>query len=423
MTFTDSDLLKPFLSKVNHTDPTVRLDAAKMLGSLWGSVSCNALFRLLLDSDSRVQDAAVDGLINHGKHSGNTVAVQAVRFLGETRQDVRIRISNLLVALGSQSLEPLLLELRGADPQQRWLAAEILGFLGEPEVGEALIGAMADEHCEVVVSAAQALGKLKIVDAVDPIIAAYRKYPEMGSVFAEALGRIGSYKVVPFLLIRVANATGLEVFTLTEALGRIGSSQAMDTLLFMLSSAKGMLLEVTWKSILSIAQKNHMDILSLLGTAQVSDRLKDIFWYDGDEDILVHLSKALQETSTSRGIIILASRFSKFPKEIRRVLTRELGEIGGKDAVRYLIEALDDDDIIVVYHAAESLARCGGKNAENALKDMMGSKNEVKILAAVQALNNKQIDPFIVPLHQLTAHQNPGIHRAVHKTIDSNPNR
>ena len=423
MTATDADLLKPFLEKVNHPDPTVRLDAANMLGNLWGPVSCNALFRLLLDLDSKVQDAAVTGLINHGKHSGSAVAAQAVNYLGDIRQDVRIRISNLMIALGRQSMEPLVLELRSPVPRHRWLAAEILGLLGEPEVGEALIGAMADEDSEVVASAAQALGKLKIAEAGDPIIAAYRQHPQLGSVFAEALGRIGSYKVVPFLLIRLAKATGLEVFTITEALGRIGSSQAMDTLLFMLSSAKGMLLEVTWKSILSIAQKNQIDILSLLGTAQVSDRLKDIFWHDGEDDILAHLSKALQETSTSRGIVILASRFSKFPKEIRRVLARELGEIGSKDAVRYLIEALNDDDIMVVYHAAESLAHIGGEKAEKALRDMMGSKNEVKILAAVQALQNKQIEPYIVPLHQLTAHQNPGIHQAAYKTINSTPNR
>jgi HEAT repeat protein len=423
MTLTHSDLLKPFMEKVNHPDPVVRLEGARMLGNIWAAESCNALFHLLLDTDSRVQDAAVDGLINHGKHSGDAVAAQAVKYLGETRQDVRMRISNLFIALGPHSLEPLVLELRSPEPRHRWLAAEILGLLGEPEAGSALIEAMADEDCEVVVSAAQAMGKLKITDAVDPIISAYRRYPDMGSVFAEALGRIGSYKAVSFLLIRLANAAGLEVFTITEALGRIGSSQAMDTLLFMLSTAKGMLLEVTWKSILSIAQKNKMDILSLLGTAQVSDRLKDIFWHDGEEDVLAQLSRALQETSTSRGILILASQFANFPKEIRRVLAQALGEIGGMDAVRCLINAMDDDDIIVVYHAAESLAQIGGKQAEKALRDMMGSKNEVKILAAVQALHNKRVDPYIVPLHQLTAHENPGIHQAVHKTINSAAHR
>jgi HEAT repeat protein len=370
-----------------------------------------------------VQDAAVIGLVNQGKHPGNTVAEKAVTYLGEIRQDVRTRISNLLIALGHQSMEPLVQELRNEDAHHRWLAADILGMLGEIDAGEALIEALTDEDSEVVASAAQALGKLKITDAVDVVVAAYRRHPEMGSVFAEALGRIGSYKVVPFLLVRLANATGLEVFTITEALGRIGSSQAMDTLLFMLSSAKGMLLEVTWKAILAIAQKNQMDILSLLGTTQVSDRLKDIFWQDGDQDILAHLSRALKETSTSRGIVILASQFSKFPKEIRRVLARELGEIGSNDAVRYLIKALDDDDILVVYHAAESLANIGGTQAETALREMMGSKNEVKVLAAVQALHNKQIEPYIVPLHQLTAHRNPGIHQAAYRTINSTPHR
>jgi len=423
MKFSDTNLLKPFLEKAKHPDPAVRLDAAIQLGYLWGSISCNALFQLLLDADHTVQDAAVDSLINHGKHEGNTVAVQAVRFLGDTRQDVRVRISNLLIALGEQSLEPLVLELRGAVPRYRWLTAEILGMLGEVDAGEALIGALADENREVVASAAQALGKLKIADAIDPIVAAYRKYPEMGAGFAEALGQIGSQKVVPFLLMRLANAVGLEVFTIIEGLGHIGASQAMDTLLNKLVNAKGMLVEVTWKSILSIAQKNQMDILSLLGRPEVSERLKDIFWEDGDEDILGHLTLALRETSTTRGILILASRFSRFPKEIRRVLARELGVIGDKDAVKYLVEALNDEDILVVYQAAESLADIGSNPAQNALKDMMGSKNDIKILAAVQAVQNKQIDPYIVPLHQLTAHHNPGINRAVQKTMNSSPNQ
>ncbi|KPL06859.1 hypothetical protein AMJ86_06890 [bacterium SM23_57] len=252
---------------------------------------------------------------------------------------------------------------------------------------------------------------------MEPIQAAYRMYPENGHIFANALGQIGDNRAIPFLLTRLTMTSGLEAFAIAEALGEIGRPQAMDTLLSMLSTARGMFLGVIWKSILTIAQKNQMDVLSLLSTPQVKDRLKEIFQDDDEHDLMFYLNESLTETSTSRGILILASRISRFPPEIRRALARELGKIGGKEATKHLIKALKDDDVLVMYQATESLAKIGNDAAVSALKNMLESNNEVMILATVRALKHLKIDPYLESLNKLASHENPSINRAVQQTI------
>jgi len=409
----EQDLLKPFLKTRNHPEAEVRRETAQMLGQVLGKTSCDALYELLLDSNPRVQDAALDSLILHGKHPESTISQQMVKFLGGERHEVRSRIAILLTSLGKQSLEPLISELQGPNPngRVRQQAAEILGVLGDSSAGSILIDALRDNDRNVVVAAVQALGRLKIQEAVEPILSTYRQYPESGPIFADALGLIADSRAVPFLITRLAMASGLETYAIVEALGEIGHPQAMETLINRLAEARGMFLEVLWMSILRIAQKNQIDVLSILATPQVQDRLKDIFQEEGDQNLISYLTIALRETSTSRGILILASRFHQFSCEIRRALVREMGKIPGKDTVKCLIKALEDDDVLVVYQAAESLAQRDGQTAVSALKKMMNSENDVRVLAVIRALKQAKLTPYLESLHQLATHSNPTIHR------------
>ena len=417
MTFKTIDILKSFLEKINHPNASIRAETAQVLGQIFEPASSNALFTLLLDSNPEVQDAALESLILHGKHPENNIAQKVVKYLGDPRNSVQSRVSTLLTSLDAQSLKPLIAELQSPIPLERRQAAEILGVLGHSEATEALINALRDSDQDVVASAAQALGRLKAQQAANPIQAAYRLYPDNGHIFASALGQIGDSRTIPFLLTRLSMASGLEAFAIAEALGVIGRPQAMDTLLSMLSTAQGMFLGVIWKSILNIAQKNQMDILSLLSTPQVKDRLKEIFHDDDEQDLMFYLNESLTETSTSRGILILASRISRFPPEIRRALARELGKIGGKEATRHLIKALKDDDVLVMYQATESLAKIGNDEAVSALKNMLESNNEVMILATIRAIKHLKVNPYLESLNKLASHENPSIHRAVQQTI------
>jgi len=384
-----------------------------MLGQVSEPFSCTALFELIQDDDCQVQDAALRSLIFLGKYPENNIPEEAVRLLGDSRNHVRSRISALLTALGTLALKPLLSQLESPIPLARRQATEILGVLGDPAAADGLIGALRDSDQEVVASATQALGRLKITESVDPIIAAYRLYPDMGHIFAEALGNIADGRSVPFLLFRLNMTSGLEAFAIAEALGEIARPQAIDTLLSKMSDAHGMMLEVLWKSVLKIARRNQMDVLSLMNSPQVADCMKEIFKDDADRELLPDLSKSLTGTSTSRGILLLASRFHCYPSEIRRVLARELGQVGGKVAVKVLKQALDDEDVLVVHQAAESLAHIGNPTAIAALKEMLTSDNEVKVLAGIRAVKPVNTDPFTNELEKLRVSRNPSILRAV----------
>jgi len=384
-----------------------------MLGQLSEASSCLALLELIQDDSRQVQDAALRSLMILGKYPENQVAEQAVRLLGDSRNNVRSRVGALLTSLGALAVKPLLAELESPIPLVRRQATEILGVLGDPSAADDLIRALRDSDQEVVASAAQALGRLKIKDSVDPILAAYRLYPDMGHLFAEALGNISDGRAVPYLLFRLNTTSGLEAFAIAEALGEIARPQAIDTLLTRMSDAHGMMLEVLWKSVLNIARQNQMDVLSLMNSPQITKRMKEIVKDHADRELFPDLSRSLTGTSTSHGVLLMASRFHCFPSEIRRVLARELGQINGKVAVKVLKQALEDEDILVVRQAAESLAQIGTPVAVAALKQLLASDNEVKVLAGIRALKPMNIDPFSNELDKLRTSRNPSIQRAV----------
>jgi HEAT repeat protein len=129
-------------------------------------------------------------------------------------------------------IRQLLAELRDVNKDKRRTAVMKLGMVGGDQAVRALIGAVQNEHEDLIVRgrAAIMLGNLKDVRAVDPLIRALDAPGFQTPLHAaEALGKIGDRRAIPPLVSLATNGKDKTRDAAIEALQRLGyKSESID---------------------------------------------------------------------------------------------------------------------------------------------------------------------------------------------------
>jgi HEAT repeat protein len=129
-------------------------------------------------------------------------------------------------------IRQLLAELRDVNKDKRRTAVMKLGMVGGDQAVRALIGAVQNEHEDLIVRgrAAIMLGNLKDVRAVDPLIRALDAPGFQTPLHAaEALGKIGDRRAIPPLVSLATSGKDKTREAAIEALQRLGyKSQSID---------------------------------------------------------------------------------------------------------------------------------------------------------------------------------------------------
>lgn len=307
-----------------------------------------ALNKYKVDVDQLMAENDVDGLIDALGHEDFIVrkeATRALKYVGDERavpalirsmeyEDWNSKFSvlgtvraNAAEALGKlQSLdavEPLIERLDDPDTEVRWKAAEALGKIGETTALEPLIYTLNDPDGDVRKQAAKSLGELGDPDGIEALIEALkdRDWP-----------------------VRKNAAT---------ALGRIGDERALKPLL------------------------NALD--------------------DDDIDVRRHAIGALVKMK-SHAVKPLLKRLQDPDWQTRAIAAEALGRTGSKKAVNPLIKALSDrklrdDNRYVRGKAAEALGRIGDKNATKYLEAALDEKYIFVRKRAQEALDLIELAP------------------------------
>lgn len=98
----------------------------------------------------------------------------------------------VLGRLGDVALPPLRGLLAGADPDRRWWAARVLAAVATPAARQLLVTALTDADSDVRACAAQGLGELRAVEAVDELVHCLADLsPLVARIAADSLARIG----------------------------------------------------------------------------------------------------------------------------------------------------------------------------------------------------------------------------------------
>lgn len=150
----------------------------------------------------------------------------------------RRRAGERLVAMGEGAVAPLVEALHDADSVVRRRAASLLWHLGDRHAPDPLIAALQDDDAEVRIAAVRGLEKLGQERALAPIVAALAgcQDPTLRSAVASAMARIGA-PAVDALLDLLSHSDAVVRAAAADALGKIGVPQAVEPLIAALNDA------------------------------------------------------------------------------------------------------------------------------------------------------------------------------------------
>jgi HEAT repeat protein len=214
-----SAAVEPLIATLGNPDKDRRLIAAKVLREI-GSAATESILSALSENNELVREGAAKAL----DRLYDIRAVRPLLFIAQTDSSELVRLtaietlihdlscpnrdvcksaSEAILQVGRPAV-PLLIEVLQNGSRYSWnermVAAQILGKIGDPQGVEPLIGCLRDSDGSVILAAVRALGRLGDQRAVDPLIALTAgNYIDFQYWVPQALVSIGKPALEPLL--------------------------------------------------------------------------------------------------------------------------------------------------------------------------------------------------------------------------------
>ena len=172
----------PLIQALDSKDPEIRENAAITLGKIKDERAIDPLIKLLTDEEWEVESASTNALVE----IGGPAVEPLIKILQDENEDVFLQMKVIAVLAGikdKRAIQPMIQALK-KDPELDADLGYNLGLMGEPAV-EPLIQALNDEDSRVRVRAAEALGRIGDKRAVGPLTDALNDEDEMVRTFAK----------------------------------------------------------------------------------------------------------------------------------------------------------------------------------------------------------------------------------------------
>jgi HEAT repeat protein len=273
-----------------------------------------------------------------------------------------------------RAVDSLAVALRDEDKQVYYSAAVALAKLGEAGLN-ALVLALRDENSRVQITALETLGRFGHAQSVEPMAGMLKaENPEVRTAAANALGKLGYKAAVEPLVISLHDKDRGVRFAAATALGDLGDIQALEPLLSLLRD---------------VERDSH------IAAAEAIGKLGDVGF--------AALINALQDTKA----------------EVRHAAATALGKLYKSNAVEPLIALLQDDDMDVRTAAVEALGKIGDKQAVEPLIVMLQDK-EADIRQVVASVlgkfkDSRTFEPLVALLHD----ESPSVRGAAIGSLDN----
>ena len=261
----ESDVCKKqlyeFVGALEHGNPIIRKNAAKVLAAIGDSKAIEPLISALRDTDAIVQKEVAKALLKIDLNALKTEAAKKqihdfIKAMNNENWNVRWWSAWALGRIGDPvAVEPLIAALRDEDGGVQGKAAEALNTIhpnwqnsdmAKRQVPE-FIKALKDKNIEVRSTAAEALGKIRDARALEHLIAALRdEDSETRKQAAVSLKNIDpdwvtseyTKKQVPeFINVLKGSDFGPQRYT-AWVLGKIGDVRALEQLISLLADTK-----------------------------------------------------------------------------------------------------------------------------------------------------------------------------------------
>jgi HEAT repeat protein len=404
----DVRAVEPLIAVLKDGDEFVRTAAAEALGKLGDARAVEPLVAALKDGDEFVRTAAAEAL-------GELGDVRAVEPLVAALKDEEVNVRKAAVrALGRIWELTDIVELGNRDSKVKMAAAEALGELGDVRAVEPLITALKDEKVNVRKAAVRALGRIW---ELSDIVGLGNNDSKVRMAAAEVLGKLGDVRAVEPLVTALKDEARYVQAAAAEALGKLGDVQAVGPLVAALKDedmnvreaavrALGELGDAGTKSLITAlkdgdgnVRKTAAEVLGKLGDVRAVEplvtALKDEAWWYVREAAAEALGKLGDVRAVEPLVAALKDGF------VRTTAAEALGELGDA-GTKFLIAALKDGDGNVRETAAEALGKLGDVRAVEPLVVVLKDGDENVRKAAAEALGElgdvRAVEPLVAAL-------------------------
>jgi len=349
--------VEPLLKAAGSPNPQTRWTAIRALGNIADRRAVPVLIKALKDENGFVRRDAPEGLGRIGDRRAFDPLLVMMTDPQETFSEghARYEAAIALEKLDDNRLVATMLGLlkgQGSDARSRWMAAMVLGNCGARgnEVVEVLLGAIRDHDDDVVVCAAEALGKIKDDRALQPLLNVFAARPRIRRHIAYPLAAFKKPVVTRTLLVAMDDE-GQDY--IIGALGVLGDREATMPLLKKLKSP-------SWEVRFSTACA-----LASLADPRSVDALVEHVYDEGDKDVCdasvaEEVAKALVKIGP-KSLKPLKAQAASSKVEVRAAIATVLGNFREREAIDILVGMLRDADLHVREQAVSSLAWLTGE--------------------------------------------------------------
>jgi HEAT repeat protein len=259
----DKEIKQTIETLLSSPEPNQRRQAAEDLAAGNSLAVVAALAAALRDDNNGVRDAAARSLLQIG---GPHVPKAIVEYIADRNITTRNLAGELLIKCGTDAISCLLPYCGDPDEDVRKFAVDILGLVGTQELDSLLIPLINDPAPNVVVSVVEALGNIRSVAAIKPLMSAFERYDYARITVAESLGKIGDAGAMDFLQLKLywamqdRSADPLLMFAIIEALGEFGNQTTLELLKTCFERFSGKLRNVALHALVRIVERLDVPI-------------------------------------------------------------------------------------------------------------------------------------------------------------------
>lgn len=255
-------MLEHVIERLNHTDPTVRYEAAQQLGKSQDTRAVAPLIQALPDENSKVQYAAISGLIKLGDTQAAEPIIDTLFSELDSRVwqlmglNIGLRLRNGLLDMLERGNDQLIERLNTAlahkplTEQQRAFTVRMLGRTADADQLAMLTEILLDGSTTMQIAAIEALGHIGDSRATATLqLFCTDDSDEVREVVIEALGRIGDATAYDPLIAALDDGSEWVRRAAATGLGDLGDRRAIQPLAELLKDESEMVQDATFDAL------------------------------------------------------------------------------------------------------------------------------------------------------------------------------
>jgi HEAT repeat protein len=226
------------------------------------------------DNDKGVRNAATTLMLSHPHKTFSDVVVN---FVDSSDVAVRNLAGEILIKMGSLSVEPIIKYDHKNDNDTIKFVVDVLGLIRDSSSSKFIMDILStSENDNVILACIEALGNISYDGAAEIIILLYDRNELYKPTAVEALGKIGSPVGLNFLMEKFAEEDELTKYSILDSLGELGDIDTYFFLLERINDVSGPLVLPLITSIAKLKNKFSLDI-------PFDNRMKNLLIYTLNE--------------------------------------------------------------------------------------------------------------------------------------------